>query len=344
VGSIRSLGKTLSLLSAALLLALPASGASPSDDGNEIQQFQIDYNEARPLAWLLRWSADFGDPLDRFALLSYGWSASEHASVSARLSGKTVTRHNFLKTGGKRTSYQQLTRVHLLAELRLREVEEDREWLIGNPPRRPLWQIRHLCNAVRLNREWLLSSARCVTPEAEQTGFEAALDATDLAGDDAAVALVDRTMRHPGGALVLLHLSRSDGLPDPGVLSWGTEPLRDWHYPQLLSWGRTRPEPGLPATLYRHIEPREAKPELCELSALETQYLCLTREGARLCPGDDGSPVYAVGRDGTVMLHGMLALRNDQCVVSGTGALRQLPVIDLTRHRAWIEAAIAPTS
>jgi hypothetical protein len=340
--SFTSLRKCLTLLGAAVLLSVSARVAGQSHDGNEIQEFQIDNREARPLTWLLGWSEDFGDPFERFALLSYGWSASEQASVSARLSGQSVSRYKFLKTAGKRSSYQQLARIHLLAELRLREGPGNSGWPGAGQPDTPRWQTRHLCNAVRLNREWLLSSAACVTPESEQAGLEAALDATDLAADDTPVAAIDRTLRHPGGDLVLLHLNPASGLPDPGALNWGAEPLHSEDIPQLLSWGRTRPKPGLPPTLFRHIELRVTEPDLCDLSALESQYLCLTREGARLCPGDDGSPVFVVERDGMVKLHGMVALRNDQCVVAGTGALRQLPIVNLARHRAWIEAAIAP--
>ena len=339
--SFTSLGKTLTLLGAALLLALPASGASPSYGGNEIPAFQVNADEARPLGWLQRWSEDLGDPLDRFALLSYGWSASEQASVSAGLSGQTVPRANFLQSAGKTTSYRHLTKVRLLAELRLRQGLGNDDWPGIDQPGKPRWQTRHLCNAVRLNREWLLSSAGCVTPEAEQAGLEAALDASDLAADDAVIAPVDRYLRQPGGDLVLLHLRRSPGLPDPGTLRWSATLVRRHDRWQVLSWGRPQPDPGLPATLYRHIELLTAEPELCDLTAPENHFLCLTREGAKLCPGDTGSPVYGYGAEGTVTLRGMVALRNDQCVVSGTGALRQLPVIDLTRHRAWIEAAIA---
>ncbi len=338
--SFRSLGAVLLLLGAAGMVPLSAGGARSGGGENEIPAFLIDYSGARPLGWLLRWSEDLGDPAARFALLSYGWSASEQASVSARVSGKSVPRSNFLEAGGRIAPYRHLSKVRLLAELRLRQ-GPDNAVIPGLG--RPRWQTRHLCNAVRVSREWLLASIGCVTLEAEQAGLEAALEATDLAADDVFVAPIDRYVPQPDGHLILLHLGGSRALPDPGPLRWREGLLSRTERLQLLSWGRPEPRPGLPATLFRHLELVNAAPELCDLIAPGNHFLCLTREGARLCPGDDGSPVYGVDKDGTVTLRGMVALRNDQCVVSGAGALRQLPVIDLTRHRAWIEATIAPS-
>lgn len=340
--SFRSLGAVLLLLGAAALLPLSVGGARSNPGSYEIAEFQIDDSEARPLDWLRRWSEDLSDPADRFALLSYGWSASEQASIAARVSGTVVPRESFLVSSGKMAPYRHLTKVRLLAELRLRQGLGNSDWPGIEHYIKPRWQTRHLCNAVRLNREWLLSSINCVTPKAEQVGLEAALEATDLAADDVFMAPIDRYVSQPGGYLILLHLGGSRVLPDPGPLHWRETPQPNYERSQLLSWGRPQPRLGLPATLYRHIELVNARPDLCELSAPENNFLCLTREGARLCPGDDGSPVYGVERNGTVTLRGMVALRNDQCVVSGSGALRQLPVIDLAPHRAWIEATIAP--
>lgn len=345
---LKSLGVVLFM--AGLMAAMPLRADDRLGDptGNAITAFEVASGDVAKLGWLQGWSASLPDPFARFAALSFGWSASEQLAVARVRSERPLQRRRRNEPSpGFDSKYGHLAQVHMLAELRLRGDSSGARW-----------QAHHLCNAVRLNREWLLSSAGCVTLQAELAGLEARLDAADLAASDGTIAAVDRIVRQQAGVLVLLHLSGKRGLPDPGPLYWLGSQMPAEARSHLLSWGRPKPIPGLPATLFRHIEldaaydeacdpslercfdPVDA--EVCDIAAEPRDYLCLVQAGVRLCPGDDGSPVYFLAEDGTVSLQGMVALREQRCFVSTTRELRPAPVINLNRHRAWIEATIAP--
>jgi hypothetical protein len=340
----------LFLLMATLVASTPLRADNPpaAPAANEITAFEVPAADRAKLDWLQRWSAKLPDPFERFAALSFAWSASEQLAIAeASNEGPLQRRPKFRPYPGFDAKPGHLAEVRLLAELRLR----------GPPSSAPGWQARHLCNAVRLSRDWLLSSAGCVTLEAELAGLEAVVGAADLAADDARALLVERIVRQPDGPLVLLHLGGAGGLPEPELYWLGPRLPQDARL-HLLSWGRPMPLPGLPATLFRYTEfdlhpdfSCNGPPEqcfipngvdVCDAAAAAWGYRCLVQAGVRLCPGDEGSPVYFVGEDGTVSLYGMTVLREQQCFISTTRQLRPVPVLELSRHRAWIEATIAP--
>lgn len=230
---------------------------------------------------------------------------------------------------------------------------------------RPLWQLQHLCGAVLIASDWLLTAAHCLrnVDGERRPGYRVRLGVIDFSQDDGWTYMIDRVVRHPDyrdpepGApprtrydIALIHFVR-DGATRSGnppkelvtpIALDTQEPPEDGELVQATGWGVMAGQRPTPVMMLVAMD--VVADERCAglwRAARNPLVICAGRAGVQTCQGDSGGPL--VNARGTPRLIGIVSYNLRECRgdAERPGVYTRVAVPE---YQAWIRQTISPSA